>query len=207
MKILFAILFFVLSSLPVTANGTLILLIDISASLGEEDMDYQLKSYADVLRNGEFLDGVNIEILLFSTEVTHLSSGDRRVGAAFLDSYPRSHPKDRGMTCMLDALRYTLMMIPELPQPVVLDIGGDGESNCGTLNQLHSTLDSVAETGTIVNTLYYQNEEAHIPDQLGPIEFYKSLTRNFGFSMMVTSISEFSAALKQKIVLEVADLK
>lgn len=207
MKIILLVFFCLLAPSVVHAQGTLVLLIDGSASLSLEDLDSQLDSYSNVLRSVPHLENIQIEAILFEDNSFHLASGNAFEVAAMMDAHERTPVRERGLTCLNLALEYVLTLIPELPQPVVLDISGDGESNCSEISRIHELLDLIEDTGTIVNTLYYNNIEAVVPDRIGAITFYQELTRNFGFSMTVSTIDNFETALRNKIVLEVADLQ
>lgn len=210
MKIIYALLFYMLSALATTAQGTLVLIIDTSSSLSNTELDIQLSSYSTVLRRIPHLQAVNIEVILFNDEPEHVSSGSAIAAAQILDDYPRTNSNQRGLTCLNQALIYTEILIPDLPQPVIIDITGDGEANCdgrdgaGNPTILHTTLDRLADTGITINTLFF-TEQLRLEDNYEtPIGFYQSLTRNFGFSMAVTSLNDFEAALYNKIALEVA---
>lgn len=213
MKTILLILTLVFAPAVAKAQGTLILLIDVSSSLNYEELEVQLDSYANVLTSIPYLRDINIEIILFDDDPVHLSSGDPIAGAGFLDEHPRTEPRHRGITCLNRALKYIEALIPTVPQPVVLDISGDGEANCeddyiigGDLQPVHDTLDRIAATGTIVNTLFYTDHSQPHVDFTRPREFYESLTRNAGFSMDVYDIAEFELALYNKIALEIAAL-
>lgn len=214
MKTILLILTLIFAPAVVKAQGTLILLIDVSSSLTINELDTQLDSYAEVLTSIPYLRDVNVEIILFDDDPLHLSSGDPIAGAGFLDDHPRTQAQHRGLTCMNQALKYIEALIPTVPQPVVLDISGDGEANCdddyihgGAHDPLHETLDRIEQTGTIVNTLYFADQFRPEDNFERQVNFYESLTRNAGFSMDVLELAEFELALYNKIALEIAALK
>jgi len=222
MKILLAILLTFLMALAAQARGTIVLVVDISNSLSPAELEIQYSSYAEVLRSIPYLDGVNIEVVLFEENVHHVSSGSAQAAAAVFDELPRSSTDERGITCLNQALQYVDLMLPTLPQPVIVDISGDGDANCdgyhpsGHHGPLHATLDDLADQGVVVNTLFMIDETFDYEEAIGveeytefmqlPTQFYESLRRNNGFSITAEGIMKFEEALFRKLSLELAQL-
>jgi hypothetical protein len=222
MKILLAFFFTFVMAVAAQARGTIVLVVDISNSLSPAELEVQYSSYTEVLRSIPYLEGINIEVVLFENEVHHVSSGSALAAAAVFDELPRSSTDERGITCLNQALQYVDLMLPTLPQPVVVDISGDGDANCdgyhpaGHHGPLHETLDRLANQGVIINTLFMIDEtfdyeetigvEEYMNFMLTPIQFYESLRRNNGFSITAEGIMHFEEALFRKLSLELAQL-
>lgn len=196
---------------PSVANaaGTIILLIDVSSSIDETQMRLQIDGYLNAVTHISTLQYVNLEVILFGTEPEHISSGNSKQAAAAFATLEILPPAHRGATCLTDALKYVEKLLPELPQPVILDISGDGEANCMNNHFLEPTLDRIAAADVRVNTLYVNNDTMQIsgPDAMNPQLFYRNLVRNNGFAIVANNFDDFELALWEKLVLEVSQLK
>lgn len=185
------------------AQGTIILVVDTSSSMSADEIDIQLDSYASAMRQMVFLENVNIEVVLFNTKPSHISSGHRLNASDAFDSIERLAPEHRGSTCITTALKYVETIIPSVPRPVVVDISGDGADNCVDGAELHTVLDRIAQQNVRVNTLLVHDSRYQMNHIIR--NFYRSMTRN-GFTVIAGSYDEFEMALFEKLTLEIAQL-
>lgn len=202
-----------LAAIAAHAEGTIILLVDISSSITVDQMHLQMDSYATAMRQLASLRHVNIEVVTFDEGPRWIHSGDNLAAATAFETFEVVPPEYRGSTCLGDALILIETMISSLPQPVVLDISGDGEANCSRREQIPLILDRMAAEGVRVNTLFVDNitgmpdEDTEIPPRETHYQFYQRLVRNGGFTIHAQDFFDFELALFEKLVLEVAQLK
>lgn len=215
--LIFSLLLLVFSSMA-HANGTIVLVVDISNSLNEDDLETQFSSYTNVLRGIPYLEGVNVEVVLFENNPRHVSSGSHLAAAQIFEDLPRTSTDERGLTCLNQALLYVEIMMPDLPPPVVIDISGDGDANCdgynnGSYATLHSTLDRLEAAGATVNTLFMPPSAPPgggiyaMTDFMEQIRFYGTLRRGDGFSIVAENLMAFEEALFRKLSREIAQLR
>lgn len=207
-------LFFLFSG-PIYANGTVVLLVDVSQSLSIPQINLQMEAYASALLEIDTLEHVNIEVITFSNRPNHIASGSRETASIAFSSYSQGTDTTRGATCINSALEYVEQIFHTLPAPVVIDISGDGESNCPEEDgKLIPTLDRLEQLGVQINTLYVTNAHLQNLPYIGSTiksddnlrSFYESMTRNFGFTMTAASFEDFEDVLIRKLSLEVAYL-
>ena len=201
---------FVLWTSSAAATGTVILLADISSSISQENLNLQLDSYAAAMTSVGGLYSVHVEAIVFDNVPVLISSGTNVAAATAFAAHPRLSDMDRGSTCLADALLFVEARIPDLPQPVVLDISGDGEANCTNSDSIPATLDRIAALGVQINTLFINSGDDQLmagPDFLDPYSFYQTLTRNDGFTMLANGFMEFELSLFDKLTLELAFLQ
>lgn len=189
----------------IQAAGTIILLVDTSSSMTRPELNHQLTNYSKAMREIIHLRGVNIEVVLFDNDPAHISSGSWKNAADAFDRVERTRAEFRGLTCMVTALNYVETLIHSVPQPVVLDISGDGEANCDNSPQLHDVLDRIASKGVQINTLLVNAPKPPYDNQ-SPQAAYEAITRNNGFMIEAYSFYDFEEALFEKLILEVAEL-
>lgn len=206
-KILIALVLWMHTSIAY-AMGTIILLVDVSSSINNEQMALQINSYAKSMLSIPTLRYVQVEVVTFATDPVHISSGNYEEAAAAFASYTIFPYEERGTTCLANALDYIESILPTLPPPVILDISGDGQANCGEEERIPLILNRMAVSGLRVNTLYINNPENILgPDQSDPRAFYQSLTRNNGFSIEARGFQDFELALWEKLILELSMLE
>lgn len=202
----------VASSLVASAKGTLVLLIDLSASISEENVELQMESYATAMEWITPLDQFNIEAIIFGRQTYHISSGTRYDAAR---AFRINQSIDRSSTCLHQSLMYVESMYDTLPQPVIIDISGDGEENCDYSGYTHELLDRLEAKGAIVNTLMipankesmliYMDEPSFNKKQIDLKNYYQDLIRGPGsFSMYIENFYDFEEAIIRKIVKEIA---
>jgi hypothetical protein len=205
MKAVLLVILFTFYTTIVAAQGSLVLIVDTSSSIDNNNLDLQFDSYAQAMDELSILSNVNIEVILFDDQPTHISSGDRAVAAAAFRDTNKIDSSYRGLTCLGLALEYVELLIPTLPQPVVIDISGDGEANCiPSSARVTDTLDRISSDGTRVNTLLVMDPEHQNFDQA--IAAYRAMRRNGGFTMVVDHFYDFEDALFRKLTIEVSEL-
>lgn len=206
-------LFFI--PVQLSAQGTLVLVVDLSISISEEHKQLQMDSYAKAMDWITPLEHINIETILFGKKHYHISSGSRQNAA---EAFRTEHRIDRSSTCLHQALTYVELMYDTLPQPVIIDISGDGEENCDSGSDTQKLLDRLEAKGAVVNTLMLPIDTTDMKKYMGPdsirkkeIElrnYYQSLIRGSGaFFMYIENFYDFEEAIIRKIVKEIALLK
>lgn len=206
-------LFLLLIPFPANAvQGTLVLLVDLSASISKENVDLQMESYATAMEWITPLEYMNIESIVYGKKVYHISSGSRQNAAR---AFRINQSIDRSSTCLHQALVYVESIFDTLPQPVIIDISGDGEENCDLSDYTHELLDRLESKGAIINTLMippnretmliYMNESTFNKKQTDLRLYYNSLIRGQGaFFMYIENFYDFEEAIIRKIVKEIA---
>lgn len=201
---------------PVLAvQGTLVLVVDLSASISDENVELQMESYAKAMEWITPMEYMNIEAIIFGKKIYHISSGSRHNAAYAFRNPPTI---DRSSTCLHQALMHVESIFDTLPQPVIIDISGDGEENCDLSAYTHELLDRLEAKGAIVNTLMipankenmmiYMDESTFNKKQVDLKRYYESLTRGKGsFFMYIENFYDFEEAIINKIVKEIALLK
>lgn len=219
MKLIYTAIFTMLLALtPASAQspeqfdqGTIVLLVDVSSSMSNANVDLQYNSYAKVLTELTFLERVHFEVITFHSWPEIISSGSNTAAAAAFTTQTEIDEGARGATCLLSALEIVKQRLPDLPKPVVVDISGDGEPNCSQTQDLYRSLDELAAMGVVVNTLFIRTiTYPYTPQDLSsptPEQLFQLMTRNGGFSITAKGWMDFEAALFEKLVAEVAMLK
>lgn len=205
-------------SAPVYAQskGSIVLLVDVSTSIGYDDFKLQSDAYARALADVPGLETINIEVITFASRAEHQYSGNN-FGAAAHFGQMTTRNVSRGQTCMSAGLALIEAMLPSLPQPVIVDISGDGESTCSNsesqnieVDKIHGSLDRLEAVGVRVNTLFVSSKEDTEYFQrlnVRGANFYSSLVRGGGFSITAKSFNDFYLALYEKLLGEIAMLK
>lgn len=186
-------------------NGTLILVVDNSSSIEEPELVLQLDTYAKLTEEIPTLQLVNVEAIIFGDDHFHISSGSNLDASKAFASFPILPATERGSTCLTKTLMYIDSIVLTLPQPVTIDISGDGEANCPHKFKLPEVLASLEKKNVRINTLFIKPTSiagTSEPDKM--IDFYKSLVINGGFFTKADTFYEFEDALYRKLVVEVS---
>jgi hypothetical protein len=190
--------------------GSLFLLVDMSNSIDGLGMRYQMESYANVLPFVAGLGNYDIHVMAFSGGYDHpVRGGTVQEATAYFEDWAGIRPVGpAGGTCLHGVLQRIIDIYHTLPQPVVIDITGDGTHNCvepiWRSYRGHATylLNTLEEMGAQVNVLYIGDG---LPHEVGYTEF-SSMRRGGGFAMLATNLYDFELALFDKLTLEVAHL-
>jgi len=206
-----------LSFIPVqlSAQGTLVLVVDLSRSITEEHKQLQMDSYATAMDWITPLEHINIETIVFGKKYYHISSGSRQNAA---EAFRTEHNIDRSSTCLHQALTYVELIYDTLPQPVIVDISGDGEENCDPNADTQKLLDRLEAKGAVVNTLMlpidtavmktYMTSNGIRKKEIELKNYYQSLIRGpDAFFMYIENFYDFEEAIIRKIVKEISLLQ
>lgn len=193
MKTIFLALLFSLIATVAIAKGTLILIVDKSASIRDNEMRLMTESYSKALTELSILDGVHVEVIFFADKAINVASGTAKEVAPIFSEYIEVGTN----TCLEYALGIVIDNFETYEPPVVIDISADGEANCYHALLVPSHLDKLEELGATINTLYVRNSEYQtvFPDwKRGPDSF----------SIVAGSYYDFEEAIFQKLAREIA---
>lgn len=214
LKYILIILFLIIPTRLHALEGSLVLVVDLSASISQENVELQMQSYATAMEWITPLEYLNIEAIIFGKKTYHISSGSRQNAAR---AFRINQSIDRSSTCLHQALSYVESIYDTLPQPVIIDISGDGEENCDHSDYTHDLLDRLEAKGAIINTLMipvnkesmmiYMDESTFNKKQIDFKNYYQSLIRGQGaFSMYIENFYDFEEAIIRKIIKEISFL-
>lgn len=191
------------------ASGTLILLVDMSDSIDPNELEYQMNSYVSVLSSLYGLSSFRYEIITFAGNYSHVvQNGSIDDALTFFNDYQRP---GGDATCLGGPFHLILDLIDELPEPIIIDITGDGPHNCQniqgrtdniTLKNLHLLIDEIYIRNVIINTLYIGQETNFNVDHYRE---FSEMMRG-GFALNANSFLNFEYALFEKLAREIAML-
>lgn len=199
-------------SAPVEAQsrGTIVLLFDVSNSIGHAQWALQKDAYARTLVEVPGLNTVNMVAISFGKSAKVLGVGNNRQIASIFETL-NSNDVPRGATCLGWGLHAVIQLLPTLPEPVILDISGDGENNCGhSAGEVEQMLQTLELHGVTINTLFIKRLEVHPDDKqknLDGVAYYASLVRNGGFIVVAQNFQDFYLALYEKLLGEISMLE
>lgn len=201
-----------LSFMPMqpAVGGTLILLVDVSISITPEDTELQMQAYSNAMMNVYGLEYVDIEVIAFGARAKSMHFGDNRRAAAAFKSFDRGFV-DNTATCIEEALYILKERLPIYEEPIVIDISGDGETNCKAKDVVHKLLDDIAGNDIRVNSLFVKGNMSgkiypNFNSEEGFLNFYESLQRNGGFTLIAESFGHFQESLERKLAIEIAGI-
>lgn len=190
------------------AQHTLILAIDVSASVDDEEQRIQMEGYGSVLQFFPYLEGHHVEVILFSSRAVSVSSGTLSDAQAFFDNWyipEEVYGNGYATTCVNRMLRYVLETLDQYPGVITLDISGDGEENCSRDEQVVETTDQLDAAGVLINALVIQ-DRVRIHDSRKAIEFYTEHVIN-GYLFLAESFLDVAETLHRKIALEMSHVR
>lgn len=199
---------FLLWSTVAQAQHTLILAIDVSASVDNEEQRIQMEGYGSVLQFFPYLEGHHVEVILFSSRAVSVSSGTLSDAQAFFDNWyipEEVYGNGYATTCVNRMLRYVLETLDRYPGVVTLDISGDGEENCARDEQVIETTDQLDAAGVLINALVIQ-DQVRIHDARKAVEFYTEYVIN-GYLFLAESFLDVAETLHRKIALEMSHVR
>lgn len=185
---------------PSFANSrTLILIVDISASISSDNKILVKESYTKAFDELYLFEGLYLEVLLFGDNVTPAGNGTIDQVKEKFDM-----PVTQGLdsTCLEKPLQLVLERYETYPEPVVIDITSDGAPNCNEWEKIPSLLDVLEDKGAVINTLYVVN-----PNMKQSILAEEYRRGRGSFSMSVSSYNDFEEALFRKLTAEIALMK
>ena len=205
MKVLLLSIILALFPVALSAQGTLILGVDMSASIDKEELILQMNGYSETLRNFPYLKDVNVVTLLFDTELDVVASGDIKNTFDFfnnfdIDKYINDAHIDtsRSMTCTHLALEYVLANIETYHTPVIVDISTDGFDNCDYNGSIMASM-KLEDLGVQINTIVIGTEQKEM------LDFNESIATNKMY--IAKDFYDFEYVLYEKLQMEVAQLK
>lgn len=198
--------------LPVHAQGTLILAIDMSDSINKEEMDLQMEGYSKSLASFPFLKNVYVEAITFDIHEEVVASGSIDNVRSYFDSFDTQTyinatfgTTRRHMTCTYTALEYIEQKFELYPQPVIVDISTDGYDNCDA-GKSFAAIESLKNKGAEINVILIGAMDKRTEDyNEKTIKFNEQLATNKLF--MAETFDDFEYVLYEKIQMEVSNLE
>lgn len=198
----------------VRSQGTIILLVDMSYSINDEEAQFQMDSYANVLGSMSGFRNHDFEIIVYGETANYVvKHGTYNDAINYFSGWER---KLNGSTCLHNPLNIVIANFDKYSKPVIIDITGDGEHNCNELGpiqngvsteKIHSMLDYLEYNGAQINTLYIGNKYNKDKTEQENFEKFSLMSRGGGFSLKTKDYMEFEFALYEKLALEIAYLK
>lgn len=211
--LLITILFVSFVSMAKAQSNTLILAIDVSSSVNEEEMLLQMEGYAEALEYFPYLEDQYIEVILFSDYAVSVVQGSWHDAKAYFDDWYIPDEVYRGgmisahrITCVSRVFEYIYENWSNYPGIVTIDISGDGEENCVESERVQRYAIALSENGAIINALVIDADNA--PEVLNferTYEFYDNYVIN-GFIEIAVGFEDIGDALYRKIGLEMSHL-
>lgn len=226
MRILILIWATLLAALPLRADEVdveLLLMVDVSLSMSPEELEIQRRGYAEAIRSDEVFAAISggftgrvavayVEWAGFRAQNVVVdwtlieSRADARAFASALDGH---FPLAMRRTSLTGALRFGQRMIETNEFDGlrrVIDISGDGPNNEG--GDVDRRRDTVIDSGLIINGLPLMTRGGGFPHlQLDDLDVYYRACVTGGpssFVLPVTRWEDFAAAVRRKLVLELA---
>lgn len=202
----------------------LILAVDVSKSIDPTEKRFQRTTYANVLRMPEIAAAMTagrhgtVMIAYFEWSgsshadlVVHPTIIEDRldlleVAQRIADPLNRRTPRGRNTTAIGAALHFAGSLVEQTavrPDHIVIDVSGDGPQNDG--RSLDKVRQSLVARGLVINglpLLYVGGEDTHVD-----LDSYYDVCVRGGwgsFSLPVRAQEDLHAALKRKILLEIA---
>jgi len=200
----------------------LVLAIDVSRSMDQSEFAIQRSGYAEALRHPDFIRAVKAgahgRILLAYFEWSGAAQPESLVGWAVIDSADgaiafarqienRPEVGSRYGTSISQAIDFGASLILANAfegERKVIDVSGDGPNNMG--RPVTQARDAAVAQGIIINGL---------PMLISPSRTFRELDRYYAdcviggpgaFVLPVNDISEFSTAIRRKLILELSGL-
>jgi hypothetical protein len=183
----------------------LVLVVDVSASIDQDEYQLQHQAYVNVLRDpgiGALLEGARIAIVEFGTAPALVVEWvDDPVLAASIyagHSRPSSGPGPTGTTGIARALGLALDMVEDKAGRRVIDISGDGPDNVDRVSAVWSQRDRARDRRVEINGLA-------IPTAEEPgVDLYYAENVITGFLEISREHIDFERSLLMKLHIEIA---
>lgn len=199
-------------------STALVLLADVSGSIDAGEHNLQRTGIAHAFRDPSVIKAISnqphgamaVTLVEWSTTqavvVPWTIVHDEATASAFADSAERAPRSSEGATHIGDAIMYALTVLetcPCHPGRRVIDISGDGKSNGGHM-PIDRARDAALGLGVTINGLA-------ILDRLEQnlVEHYREyvIGGTGSFVTEANGFADFARALRQKLVLEIADAR
>jgi Protein of unknown function (DUF1194) len=183
----------------------LILVVDVSASIDEDEYQLQHQAYVNVLRDpgiGALLEGASIAIVEFGTApqlvVEWIDDPAQAASIYAGHSRPDNGPGPTGTTGIARALGLALDLVEGKAGRKVIDISGDGPDNVDRVSAVWSQRDRARDLQVEVNGLA-------IPTAEEPgIDLYYAENVITGFLEISREHADFERSLLMKLHIEIA---
>jgi hypothetical protein len=194
-------------------QNTLILVVDASSSISDEEMELQMQGYLTSLQAFPYFDGEHIEVLIFSNSVYAVSSGSYYDALEFFQNpyipesvYRHSQRSRNSTTCVEEALIHINENWDTYPGFVTIDIAVDGSPNCAHEIQVETVANQLHERHAVINVLVIDPQSSSPEFSLDSIVYYYEQYVINGFVLTASSFEDFAQALRRKIGLEMSYL-
>lgn len=206
MLMLWVIIFVFSSPVFSQTQNTLILVIDVSTSINDEEMNLQMEGYRSVLEYFPYLENQYMEVILFSTSSSVVAEGSLLEAQEFFENWsiPTSVTSATpyhlsGLTCVESALQLISSRYHLYPGIVTIDISSDGIPNCSLDASTISLVSSLTELGAVINVLVINS--GNLEDYLEARDFYTAYVSN-NLVFETASFLDLEYSLYQKISIE-----
>ncbi len=208
---------------PPAVDVALVLAVDVSYSMNQNEAEIQRLGYIHALRNPDVIEaiqsGVTGQIALAYLEwagptdqrllVNWRVVSDAASARAFSDELEGAPYKNGTTTSISAGIDYAVKMftaIPVNPLRRVIDISGDGYSDYG--RPVTAARDNAIKSGITINGLPVMNKRATWREQAPP-DLDKYYAQNVAggrgsFTLVVRTLEEFDKTVLRKLVLEIA---
>jgi hypothetical protein len=208
---------------PKTAvDLALVLSVDISGSMDEEEQDIQRQGYVDAfkhsavvnaIRNGGSSGRIAVAYLEWSEDASVVVDwtiiSNAKDAAAFAEKL-RAEPLNRGrrtsISLGLSAAKDLLDAAPVNAFRKVIDISGDGANNSG--EPVEAVRDRLVADGVIINGLPLTLKPPRPNDPQDMEVYYKDCVKGGrgSFVLGIKSLAEMAGTIRNKLITEIADL-
>ncbi len=203
----------------------LVLAVDVSRSVDDEEFRLQREGYAEALKNRAVLDTIlsgkhrSIGVTYMEWSNAHLQRqvvkwtriSDGESAALFAEAILSSPRSFSGWTSISGAIDYAVRLFELSPfdsERLVIDISGDGSNNSG--RPVSEARDDAVKLGITINGLPIVNERPSpwLPPEPNLDEYYlKNVIGGPGAFMIVAEdFNSFHSAILQKLIREIAAL-
>ncbi|EPE95077.1 DUF1194 domain-containing protein [Rhizobium grahamii] len=199
----------------------LVLAVDTSRSMDQEEVRIQREGYVEALRHREFIDAVTaglngriaisyfewagyvvpesvIDWQLIATEQDAIDF------AAKLEQRPITTQRRTSISTAIAQGAAMIVSSPYSGQRQVVDVSGDGANNSG--NPVAPTRDMAVEAGVVINGLALMLRPSSPPGGLDKYYADCVIGGPGSFVLPVYKIEDFATAVRRKLVLEVSGL-
>jgi hypothetical protein len=195
----------------------LLLAVDVSGSVSEDRFELQREGYAQAFRSAEVQEAIRststgsiaVAMVQWTGPTLHVVAVDWTLidgspaaerFAAAIEHAPRA--LFGGGTSISGAIDYARAMLARSPfrgQRLVIDVSGDGANNRG--RPAEDARDEAVQAGVVINGLPILTLEPDLD------EYYRQnvIGGPGAFVVAIKSYEEFAAALRSKLIIEIAD--
>jgi Protein of unknown function (DUF1194) len=198
-------------------DSWLVLVVDVSSSVSDEEYLIQKEGYVSVLQDpmiGTALDRTAVAIVEFSSDSSPVVDWNKvAIAGAVYSAMPRS---SHGLTCVSCGLHMAMNLLEGKSGRRVIDISADGCENTGNIGSVLAMRDATIASGIEINTLSIMAEPdtsgCEIPGETRENHKWEGETElarwyawlATGFSLSINNLEDLVAALHRKLFAEIA---